>query len=323
MDRAARFGLSRLPLRKRVFYGGWGDRDLIDWYLGIAATIPEVPAIDVTFVDHPGDGEMTAIQDLTYVSPAPHLPERSRIARARVIGPADGANRYCVLMASWNDEDYRTRTGIADLLADRGIASIIPENPLYGRRRVAPPKHQAIATVAEFGVMGRAAVIEGLALAAHFSGPDRTIGVSGYSMGGNLAAFVAASSPEPIAVAPLGAAYTPAAPFLDGSLRLAVEWEALGGEDFEPELREFLIAASVLDFPPPLAADTAVLIAGTIDGYIPAASVLAIHRHWPGSDMVWINTGHGALLRHHTGRLAESVSRAFDRFESREHSHGI
>lgn len=322
-DRAARFGLSRLPAHKRVFNGGWGDRDLIDWYLGIAGTVPDVPSVDVTAVMHHQDDESLAIQDLTYVSPAPHLPERSRVARARVIGPGDGTNRYCVLMASWNDEDYRTRTTMAGLLAGHGIASIIPENPLYGRRRVAPPKHQAISTVAEFGVMGRAAVIEGLALAAHFSAPDRTIGVSGYSMGGNLAAFVGASSPEPIVVAPLGAAYTPAAPFLDGALRLAVDWDALGGEEREPELREFLIAASVLDFPPPTSAGSAVLVAGTIDGYIPAASVLAIHRHWPGSDMVWVHTGHGSLLRHHTGRLTESVALAFDRFEDQEHGDGI
>ena len=49
--------------------------------------------------------------------------------------------------------------------------------------------------------MGRAAVVEGMTLLSHFHGLGRSTGVAGYSMGGNIAAFVGGLTPFPTAIA--------------------------------------------------------------------------------------------------------------------------
>jgi len=51
----------------------------------------------------------------------------------------------------------------------------------------------------------------------------------------------------------------------------------------------------------------------TRDGYIPTAAAQAIHRHWPGSELEWVNGGHGSLLWFHRDRLVEAVARSFER----------
>ena len=67
--------------------------------------------------------------------------------------------------------------------------------------------------------------------------------------------------------------------------------------------------------PPPHAA-AAVLTAATIDGFVPTSAVLALHRHWPGSEMAWVRAGHATLLWRHKDRMAEGIVRAFERVEA-------
>ena len=69
---------------------------------------------------------------------------------------------------------------------------MILENPLYGDRRTDPGDDRPLGSVSDFAVMGRAAVVEGRALLAHFHRRGLHTGVGGFSMGGNIAAFVGA-----------------------------------------------------------------------------------------------------------------------------------
>jgi len=314
LDRISASALGRTPAHRRVFRDGWGDRDLIDAYLGRVATFPplEIPPI----VEHPphrdGDRVITGIE---FESPAEDLPERARIARARLVSSDPEPERVVVLMSAWNDHDYRSRTRIAERLLPHGIASVMLENPYYGDRRPVPGDEQPIATVADFGMMGRAAVLDGRVLAGYFRRRGAVVGVGGFSMGGNLAAFVAAGVPFPVATAPLAASHSPAPVFLDGILRSTIAWDALGGErpDVEHALWDYLVAASVLDHPPRPHLQNAVLLAATKDGYVPTSAIQALHRHWPGSALEWINAGHGSLAWRHHGRMAEAIVRSFDR----------
>ena len=41
----------------------------------------------------------------------------------------------------------------------------------------------------------------------------------------------------------------------------------------------------------------------------------AVHRHWPGSEMEWVNGGHGSLLWFHRDRLVDAVVRSFERLD--------
>jgi dienelactone hydrolase len=314
LDRLSASALGRTPPHRRVFRDGWGDRDLIDAYLGRVATFPplEIPLVS----EHPPrlNGEMV-VTEFDFESTAEDLPERSRTARARLIAAAPEAEQVVLLMSAWNDHDYRSRTRIAMLLLAHGIASVMLENPYYGERRPSPGDEQPIATVADFGMMGRAAVLDGRALAGYFHRRGAAVGVSGFSMGGNLAAFVAAGLPFPVAAAPLAGAHSPAPVFLDGILRSSIAWDALGGEDPDVEraLWDYLSAATVLDHPPRPHLRNAVLLAATKDGYVPTSAVQAVHRHWPGSTLEWINAGHGSLAWRHRSRMAEAIVRSFDR----------
>jgi dienelactone hydrolase len=314
LDGVSARALARTPPHKRVFRGGWGDPEALEAYLAEAAATVPIPDLEVTQgPERTWDG--LAGHALTFESPSRYLPDAARLARARFVGPPGGADRAVVLMASWNDQGYDGRRKLAADLAARGIASAMLEQPFYGERRAVPGDAQPIATVAEFMWMGRAAVLEGRVLAEHLRRRGCRVGVTGYSMGGNMAGFLAATLPFPVAPALLAAPFSPGPPFLHGILQRTIAWEALGGDT--PEVRgrlgEILFSASILRFPAPPHTRAAVLVAATRDGYVPTAAAQAIHRHWPGSELEWVNGGHGTLLWFHRDRLVNAVVRSFER----------
>jgi len=186
------------------------------------------------------------------------------------------------------------------------------ENPYYGLRR--PHEGQPIRTVADFARMGTGAVTEGRALLATIQQEGATPGVSGYSMGGNVAALISATMPFPVATAPLAAAHSPAPVYLDGVLRGGIDWEALGGElDAAPKLRSFMLRASVCTVDPVDHTRHAVIVAAESDGYVPRHSTEILHRHWPGSEIRWLPGGHATLSWFGKSALADAIVDAFER----------
>ena len=314
LDGLSARALARTPPRKRVFRGGWGDPEALAAYLPEAAAV--VPLPDLPIAEGPEQSWDGLVgHDLAFDSPGRYLPAAGRLARARFVGPPEGAGRAVVMLASWNDEGYQGRRKLAADLAARGVASALLEQPFYGERRAVPGGGPPITTVADFMWMGRSAVLEGRVLADHLRKKGYQVGVTGYSMGGNLAGFVAATLPFPVAPALLAAAFSPGPAFLHGILRGTIDWEALGGDtpEVRDRLSEVLHSASILRFPAPPHTRAAVLVAATRDGYIPTAAAQAIHRHWPGSEMEWVNGGHGSLLWFHRDRLVDAVVRSFER----------
>jgi hypothetical protein len=255
-----------------------------------------------------------------FTSPASHLlPEPARIARVIRIEPPGTYRRTVVLMAAWNEHDPKQRLAIAERLADRRIASLILENPFYGDRRPDDVHHQPIRTVSDFFQMGVGAVTEGRALLATVRSEGRRPGVSGYSMGGNIAALVSARLPFPVATAPLAPSYSPAPVYLEGVLRGGIDWAALGGEEAaHPRLGALLLRASVLDSPAPPHARDAVLVAARADGYVPAAATRALHAHWPGSELRWAPGGHATLMWFRKAMLVTAIADSFERVERHE-----
>ncbi|NIR36497.1 MAG: alpha/beta hydrolase family protein [Actinobacteria bacterium] len=315
LDRASGLALARTPGDRRVFRDGWGDEDDLEWFREIAGTEPPIADVPITVQPATADGAVVATE-IEFDSPiAERLPERARRARARILTTREGTQRVVVLMAAWNDHDYRTRMTLAELLLSRGIGVAMLENPFYGSRRPVVDDPQPMRDVATFGLMGRATVLEGRVLAKHLHDVGHTVGISGFSMGGNMAAFVASMVPFAVASAPLAAAHSPGPPFVSGILGVTVDWEALGGDDPDTRARleEHLLLASVTRFDPPLRPDAAVMVAGTVDGYVPTAAVQAVHRHWPGSELDWVNVGHGALIWRRKERLVDGITRSFAR----------
>jgi hypothetical protein len=316
LDAISARALARTPPHKRVFRRGWGDPEALTAYLQEAAAATPIPDLPVAEGPERPVGGLVE-RDLTFESPGRYLPEASRLARARLVAPPGGTGRAVVLMASWNDHGYEGRAKLAAGLAARGIASALLEQPFYGARRAVPGDEQPIATVADFMWMGRSAVLEGRVLADYLRRKGYRAGVSGYSMGGNMAGFLAAAMPFPVATALLAAPFSPGPPFLHGILRTTIAWEALGGDtpEVRDRLSEVLHSASILRFPAPPHTRAAVLVAATRDGYVPTAAAQAVHRHWPGSELEWVNAGHGTLLWFHRDRLAEAVVRSFERLD--------
>jgi len=308
IDRVGGVMVARGPRRLRFFTEGWGDEAVLD-----RLTLPsgDPDPIDVEWHEERSAGDLS-VQDGAFDSPVRDLPEAAQRGDVRLIRPAAGSDHVCVLMAAWNDHDYRTRTRLARLLARRGIASALLRQPYYGPRRPDPAVHQPIARVEDFVRMGSAALGEGRSLLATFAAAGNLVGVSGYSMGGNMAALVSATTDMEMATAPLAASHSPAPVFLGGVLRGGIDWEALGGESrAAPRLEEVMLRASTLNVPPQPHTRHAVLVSARHDAYVPRAATEALHDHWPGSELRWAGGGHATLLWLRMAALAQAIEDSF------------
>ena len=237
IDRIAAVMVKRGPKRLRIFPAGWGESRYLDLLEDAAAFDPPPPEITISWGPRKHysdrnvrDGSFAAITD---------LPPTARTATVRVIEPIGSSDRLCLLMAAWNDHGYDTRQHLSNELLKRNIASLLLEIPYYGHRRTVDHDEQPIQTVADFARMGHGAVAEGRALLSHFK-PDFRLGVSGYSMGGNIGAMVGATAGFPVAMAPLAASYSPGPVFLDGVISNGIQWDQLGGESQRDRLRQTL-----------------------------------------------------------------------------------
>lgn len=297
------------PRRLRFFGDGWGDETVL---ARDDLPVSAPPPLDVRWLQPRRAGDLT-IRDGWFDSAAP-LPDGARRGAVRRISPPVATERVCLLMAAWNDHTYTTRTRLARSLATRGIGSVLLHQPYYGPRRPDDRPGSPIRTVSDFMMMGRAALDEGRGLLATIAAGGEMPGVSGYSMGGNLAAIISATMPFPVATAPLAASHSPAPVYLDGVLRHGIAWDALGGEaSAAPDLRRILLTASALRLPPPAHVAAAVLVAARNDGYVPPSATEDLHRHWPGSELRWERGGHATLLWLRGDVLAAAIADAFDR----------
>lgn len=309
IDRAAGLALARGPSRLRFFSRGWGDAELLS-----PAPIAEIAApLEIAWLSQSIEPYGLVIDHGTFTSPSDLLPRRSKQGSVISISPPGETIRVVVLMPAWNEHDPKSRVAMAGHLARKGIRSIILENPYYGSRHPDPDHDQPIRTVADFMVMGAAAVNEARAILMWFYDEGWDIGVAGYSMGGNTAAVVGATMPVPIAVAPLAASHSPGPVFLDGVLREGIAWEALGGRSQEEKLRSTLSAISVLNIDPAPHTAHAVVVRASTDGYIPARAVQALSDHWPGSEMRVVRGGHATAIWYRKDQLTDAIADSFDR----------
>jgi hypothetical protein len=314
IDRIGAVAIRRGPGRLRVFPGGWGDEATVA-EMGDIEQLTEEPA-DIRISWGPvARSEQAVVRD-GWFEAVTDVPYQARTALIRRIEPPTGAARMCLLMAAWNDHGFDTRQRLADELLARNIGSLILEIPYYGSRRIVADREQPIQTVADFARMGIGAVAEGRALLKRFR-REFTMGVAGYSMGGNIAALVGATAGFPVAIAPLAASHSPGPVFLDGVISGGIRWEALGGEpEARDRLRRTLSAVSVLRLPAPAWTATAVLVAAKSDGFVPAEATRRLHEHWPGSELRWRRGGHATLLWRRRATLADAIAASFDRLDS-------
>lgn len=315
IDRLAPIGFL-LDRRSRVFAGGWGEPDrlrLLEQPLTAADPLPELDLDWGRKEEHKG----FRLRRAAATSPVAHMLDPiSRVLTVEWIEPAHGSDRTVVLLPAWNDEGVAVRRRIGRRLAERGISSLIADIAFYGSRRVQPEGRPAIGSVGDFALMGHSAVAEGRALVA-FASTMGTAGVSGYSMGGNLAAHVSAAMPRDVASAPLAASHGPGPVYLEGALRRAIDWKALGGRPLAAErLGDLLAQASVLRLPPRRHHRSSVIVSAARDGFVLPAFSRDLAAHWGAELRTVAGAGHGTLLWRHSDVLVDAIEDSFDRLAS-------
>ncbi|MEM9194716.1 MAG: alpha/beta hydrolase family protein [Myxococcota bacterium] len=301
---ADHFATSFVP-RGRLYPEGFGDFDRLE------ALVDQIRHYEST---PPGDVELTierrrrrpgwTLIEASYRSPASYLPPESRTGRLEIREPSGDRKPICLLFAATGEEGFLSRRPFALTLLRAGIGSAIIETPYYGSRRRHGQKGALLRTVDDQFAMNLATVDEGRALVRYFARSGyETIGLTGYSQGGMMAAFTAALSEHPVIVMPRGSGCSAVPIFTESALSMRMNWELMaqqkGGRDAAREyFAECLQPVDVSRMPPPKRADLAILIHSRGDGFVPAAEARSLNRHWPGSELRWIPAGHltGLLL---------------------------
>jgi pimeloyl-ACP methyl ester carboxylesterase len=316
-------GLADGPL----FRQGFGDPDRID------AVVRAVRAYDVTTRPLPlvvtsARSCLSAIGlrilQLTFRSPgACFLPDECQLVRVEMLLPPreDEPPPLCLMLPATAEETFAVRRWLAVPLLRRGIGAAIVETPFYGRRRATGQLGPLIRTVADQFGLNFATVEETRALLYWLRSEGYTrLGVTGYSQGGVMAAFAASVTRFPLAAVPRAAPVSAAELVLEGPVHRAICWGRLaadcgGLEAAERYLCALLEPMTVEAFPPPVEAGSAVVMAARDDRLVPPGHGEILHRHWPGSELRWLEGGHlTALLR--AREQAEAIADAFDRLSS-------
>lgn len=308
----------RLTPAGSFFGDGWGDEGAIEAHLDALARPAEPSPIDLAFVRTRRVRRGIA-RDGVFTSPLAHaLPARSSEARVRLLLP-DASPRpapVCILLAATGDEGLDGRSRFAAPLLARGIGALVLENPLYGTRRPAGQRGVAVRTVADLVAMGRATIEEARALASWLRTRGHAVGLSGYSMGGQMAALSAALCPFPVAVVAGAAPHAARVVFVDGLLARATAFGVLArgmrsegqgheGVDVRARLARVLEGTSATRLPAPAPGSAAVLLGARHDGYVHRSAVEALARHWPEAELRWLDGGHvTGFLQHEARRRA-------------------
>jgi hypothetical protein len=297
--------------RSKIFSQGWGDEELLGGLSGRVSCDDRTVQIRIAWREEGKRGN-AMVQDGTFESPLSSLPPNVGTVHVRTWKCA-GNRAACVILGASRDEGYRVRERVFGALLERGIDLYFLENPFYGPRRTA--EGPAAITVSDQGLMALGMVVEARALLLHLRGTYQRIAVSGYSMGGHMAAITAAVSPFPIACAALATGASASSIYTRGLLSWSVDLDALGRAPTQDavvreRLRRSFAAADLTHYAPPLRADAAVIAGCTRDGYVLRAETERLHQHWLGSTLRWISAGHFSALVTQRRALCDCVADA-------------
>ena len=294
--------LARLFRGVKLYRGGFGDRARLDAHIARVESYASPSAVPEIMIDWGAPRERGGVgvaRSGSFVSPAAEsLPPESRHGFVELFEPLRSRGPVVVLLAATAEEGFVGRRLLARSLRAHGIATLMLENPLYGRRRPHGQVGAMVRTVAEQFAMNLATVDEARALAHHLHarGHER-VALSGYSQGGFMAAFAAASLDVSVAVVPRGAGCDVSGVFLEGALSLGIDWARLatdcgGLASARRELGRCLAAVRVDRLPPPRAPEAAIIVAARHDGFVAPGEAEALARHWKGAELRWSEAGH-------------------------------
>ncbi len=314
--------LTRLMGGPKLYADGFGSLTELDHLVETIrtydVTVPP-PSIRMRWGDESQTASAT-VRRGTFESPAaPILPRETQTGFIELHMPRRGATgRVCLLLATTGEEGYALRRRLVGDLLREGVGALLLENPYYGMRRPAGQTLSLVRTVRDQFAMNTATVDEARALLLWLCDQGYVPGTSGYSQGGMMASFAAALSNFPVAAVPCASGLRAAPIFTENALQRRFDWAALAkafGSESEARVH-FAACLEPVDvglFPPPRHPASAILVGARYDGYIKPPEVEALHAHWGGSELRWVETGHltGAVLgkRAHLRAIVDAYDR--------------
>ena len=302
--------------RPLFFADGWGDlRVLHDDPVELTGRAPARLAIRW---GAPRRSRWGTLREGAFESPEGRLPACSRTARVQLALPAGPLRGIALHLAASGDQGFRVRLRLATPLLERGIGALVLENALYGARRPPGQIGPAVRTVSDLYLMAAATLQEGRALLRWlYEGSFGAVGVTGYSMGGQMAAMVGATVPFPVAVIPVAPTCAPDSVLRSGAMCNVASWTALGaGREDAAEVRNALCARlarySVARLAPPLRPDAAIVVGTAHDAIVPPSEMRRIADHW-GCELRWLPASHVSAILRHQGAFRRAIADAFDR----------
>jgi hypothetical protein len=300
--------------RSKIFSPGWGDEDFLGELRGQVSPTDTPHEIAIAWQDGIERNGITR-RDGSFASPVLRLPNEARTVHVRACTRPDNGSA-CVILAGSHDEGYRVRERVFGSLTARGVDLYLLENPYYGLRRI--PGGVPAITVSDQALMAVGMVTEARALLTWLRSRYASIAVAGYSMGGHMAAIAAAVTPFPVACAAMATGASASSIYTRGLMSWCVDYDRLAGEPQQrtaarQRLHAFFDAADITNFPPPLRTDAAVILGCMRDGYVLRSETERLHRHWPGSDLRWLNAGHFSALVRRRRSLADCIADAISR----------
>jgi dienelactone hydrolase len=294
----------------QMYSEGWGDESVFeqaqDGLLGLRAA-----AIDPQFDVEVAHGALVR-RDLTFRSPvADELPPDVGTAHARLWsrGPFTSDRPCVVVLAGSGGAGYARREAWMLPLVQHGVQALLLENPYYGRRAPTGQRGSRLRTFADQLRMNRATLAEALALLEWLRPRVCRVGVTGFSMGGHMAALTAAGSTEPVRCAALAAGRSPVPIYTTGALSTSIAWRTLGeqlGTDPRARVGQ-LLAAATATVPVPHPDSRLIIVAARRDGFVEAEQARALQASWPGSELRWLPGGHITAVARHARALRGAV----------------
>lgn len=300
----------------RFFPDGWGDRVVCETIDpdSEAARPPARIAVALGRFERAFGGRLA---EGRFDSPQQALPACARTARVKVLLPEGPLAGVAVHLAASGDQGFAMRLRFAAPLLARGLGAVVLENPYYGSRRPPEQLRHAFRSVSDLHLMGSATFREGRALLRWVRDTlGVPAGVTGFSMGGQMAAMVGAATPFPIAVVPIAPSCAPDSVLRDGVLKHVVDFAACAIDGDARAAREALLdhlaRFSVEALPAPRAPEAAVVVGTRADGVVPPREMERIARHW-GCELRWLPAGHVTAVLAYQGAMRTAIADAFDR----------
>lgn len=235
----------RSVILTKFFTKGWGQPDTLKKILrlrkllSVRESVPKYLPTHTQFTltkEERQDG--ATLIDGYFASPLAEIlpdvcpPECAR-AHFQVVLPEvwPGPARPVVLQLAGTGDHFfwRRRTLMAKpLIKERGVASILLENPYYGLRRPKDQLRSSLHYVSDLFVMGACLILESQILLKWAEqqglGP---LCCHGISMGGHMASLAASTWPKPISLVPCLAWTSASVTFCQGVMAQAINWKQL------------------------------------------------------------------------------------------------